>query len=571
MGAPLTTTSSLSSVIVSEKEAFPSSTSNEVIFEKTDWNEPVTFFVGRNGTGKSRVARAVARKLDGRLLVADRLVSFTSNRSVGSIYAPSSEHYRGLPLGDEYRDSRARTSRELGLAHDELYALREQPEVWLRVAAFIKRALHRDISLRESAGLLDPFITMGSVQYSLLRDEGHGLRELTILLTVAFREDWKLLVVDEPELHLHPSMARLWLGELERVCRSGDRRAIIVTHEPSLVRPTKSNDLRSLYYFGTGRPFTPVYEHIRPGDGDRVTATLSANPELVSKLVFSPRPVLVEGTTDVAGLTVALNRTQLPETVAQTDLVQCGGSGGVALWFEIARTAGIDVRAIGDLDASLAPEVQRVMDRSEAVLARYRKDFALEPPSTHAVVRPLIEAMNANGVSSSPKDRSRWLANDVPSGTGWAERKKKLLEIWRDAGLWLHSEGTLEDVLGGVAKSRDSIIEVAATPGAIDNVAQWCAYDVDLRGDVEILLGLRVESIAHGIMRAIKLNPSVVVAGPVGSNAEIDSRLVDIRHEGAGEYLMTIKKPREFAGYWVRFSRDTPSTALGLMPPASHE
>lgn len=565
----MTTTSPLSSVTVSEKEAFPNSTSNELIFEKTKWNEPVTFFVGRNGTGKSRVAREVARKLDGRLLITDRLLSFTSNRSVGSIYAPSSEHYRGVPLGDNYRKEGSKTSRQLGLAHDELYALREQPEVWIRVAAFLKRALHRDISLRESAGFLDPFVTMGSTQYSLLRDEGHGLRELTILLTVAFREDWKLLVVDEPELHLHPSMARLWLGELERVCRSGDRRAVIVTHEPSLVRPTKSTDLNSLYYFGTGRPFTPLYEHIRHGDDDRVTATLSENPDLVSNLVFSPRPVLVEGTTDVAGLTVALNRTQLPETVAQTDLVQCGGRGGVALWFEIANKAGIDVRAIGDLDASLAPEVQRVMDRSEAVLARYRKDFALEPPSTHAVVRPLIDAMNNNGVSSNPKDRSRWLATDVPSGTGWAERKEKLLDIWRDAGLWLHSKGTLEDVLGGVAKDRDTIIEAAESPGDIDEVTQWCAYEVDLRGDVELLLGVRVESIAHGIMQAIRLNPTVAVEGPVGSNAEIDSRLVDLRHEGAGEYLLTVKKPSEFAGYWVRFSRDTPSSALGLLPPES--
>lgn len=565
----MTVPSSLPPVVINEQDLFPASSSNAQVLEKTAWDDPVTFFVGRNGTGKSRTAKAVAKKLDGRILITDRLYAFTSNRTVGSVYAPTSESYRGVPLGDRRSQDR-KTAQELGLPLDDLYALREQPEVWIRVAAFIKRALHRDISLHESAGFLDPFVTLGSVQYSLLREEGHGLRELTVLLTVVFREDWKLLVVDEPELHLHPSMARLWLGELERVCRNGDRRAIVVTHEPSLVRPTRSTDLKSLYYFGSGRPVTPLYEHVRPGDDDRVTATLSENPELVSNLVFSPRPVLVEGVTDVAGLTVALNRTQPPETVAQTDLVQCGGRGGVALWFEIAKHAGIDVRAIGDLDACLAAEVQRVMDRSEAVLARYRKEFALEPPSTHAVVRPLIDAMNLAGVNNNPKDRSRWLAMNVPSGTGWSERKERLLDIWRDAGLWLHSKGTLEDVLGGVAKDRDAIIDAAKNQGDIDHVAQWCAYDVDLLGDIALLLRVRVESIAHDVMEAIALNPNAVFEGPVGPNAEIDSRLVSLHHEAQGEYLLTIKKPREFEGYWVRFSRETPANALALHPPEAH-
>lgn len=116
---------------------------------------------------------------------------------------------------------------ETGGAAEELYSLREQPEVWLRVAAFIRRTLGRVIELRESAGFLDPYVRVDDVEYSLLRDEGHGLRELVVLLAATYRADTRLLIVDEPELHLHPAMARMWLTELNRECTRTGKRAIL--------------------------------------------------------------------------------------------------------------------------------------------------------------------------------------------------------------------------------------------------------------------------------------------------------------------------------------------------------
>ncbi|MBI5341448.1 MAG: ATP-binding protein [Mycolicibacterium rufum] len=494
-----------------------------------------------------------------------------STTHVGHLIIPSTENYPGIPLGKDARQSTGSTARDRGVGHDDLYALQEQPEVGMRVAAFVKRALHRDIELRETSGFLDPYVSLGSsTPYSLLREEGHGLRELIILLTAVFREDWDLIVVDEPEVHLHPSMARLWLGELERVCRDSGRRAIIVTHEPSLVRPTMAADLRSLYYFRAGHAAQPLADFIDATSRDRVTSSLSENPELVSKLVFSPRPVLVEGPTDVAGLTVALNRTEPPEVVAQTDLVPCGGSSEVALWFEIATHAGMDVRAIADLDACLTSEVQRVMDRNERVIERYRDDFALEPARTASVIRPLLEAMNKAGIAPNPKERAQWLATDVPVASGWAARKSKLLEMWRDAGLWLHPQGTLEAVLGNVAKHRDQIMAAAAQPGAIDAVAQWCAYDVDPSGELAVLLGVFVERAAHSVMEALRLNPEAPVTCFTGPTASHTARLLTLTPEANDVFLLTVQRPKEFEGYWLRFSRDTPSSQLHLEQPQAH-
>lgn len=546
-------------------EVFPATPSGEVFFATTGWTHPVTYFVGRNGSGKSRSAKLVAQKTGGRFLSTDRLAGLMLYTNYGWTSVPATEGFRGVPLGGVERDQ-ARSLSQSGSGIDEMYALKEQPEVWLRVAAFLRRALGRVMELRENAGYLDPYIRIDNVEYSLLRDEGHGLRELVILLTAIYREDWTLLVVDKPELHLHPSMARLWLTELERVCGAGQRRAIVVTHEPSMVKPANASDLGAVWYFSPGRASLPLSKHLPAGQEHRVTASLQNNPQLVSQLVFSPRPVLVEGVHDVAALTVTLARTQPPEVVAQTDLIECGGSGGVALWFEIARAIGLDVRAVADLDACLAPEVQRVMDATPDVVERYRDDLSAEPPTTAAVLRPLLDVMNKSGVEANPKARAKWLAGQVPPETGWASRSAKLQAIWREAGLWLHAQGTLEDVLGITVKGREAARSAAAISGDIDCVANWCAYYLDPLGDVEILLSAAVERIAHSIMEALRVNPGTEFRAPVGGSAVSDSRLVSVVPVSDGTHRLTVLKPDAFAGHWLEFSRETPSSQLVLRP-----
>jgi len=139
--------------------------------------------------------------------------------------------------------------------------------------------------------------------------------------------------------------------------------------------------------------------------------------------------------------------------------------------------------------------------------------------------------------------------------------------MWRDAGLWLHPQGTLEAVLGNVAKHKDQIMAAAAQPGAIDAVAQWCAYDVDPSGEMAVLLGVFVERAAHSVMEALRLNPESPITGFTGPTAAHTSRLLTLTPESEDSFLLTVQRPKEFEGYWLRFSRDTPSSQLHLEPP----
>ncbi|AYV29942.1 hypothetical protein EES41_24795 [Streptomyces sp. ADI95-16] len=483
--------------------------------------------------------------------------------------------FKGVPLGESDRLQMKQIYPDTHFATDDLYSLREQPDVWLKVAAFLKRALGRTIQLRESSGYLDPHVLIGGVEYSLFRDEGHGLRELVILLAAAYRDDWTLLMVDEPELHLHPSMARLWLAELRRECVERDKRALVVTHEPSLLRVRDASELGGIWHFQAGRgPVSlacALFDRQRGEETERrrtqVSATLRVNPDLVSQLVFSPRPVLVEGVHDVAALSASLERTKTPEVVAQTDLVLCGSSVEVALWFEISHALGVDVRAVADLDACLEPSVQSVMDSYPEVTRRYREELFQEPPKTTEILKPLIVEMKKAGVSASPKEKADWLARSIPDGTAHPLRKEKIIAIWRDHGMWLHDQGTIENVLGIETKGLNQAAQAASSPGPIDAVVDWCAYEVDLRGDIELLLNIAVERVAHALQEAIRSDPEAQFSMPVGASSVADARLVEVVPIGDGFHRLVVRTPKPFVGYWLEFSRDTASSQLNLQPP----
>jgi hypothetical protein len=475
--------------------------------------------------------------------------------------------YRGVPISEQDRQHMNAVTRGIGSATEELYALKEQPEVWLRVAAFLRGALGRSVELRESAGFLDPYVRVGDVEYSLLRDEGHGLRELVVLLAATYRKDWPLLVVDEPELHLHPSMARIWLAELNRECSASGRCAIVVTHQPSLVKPQSAEDLKAIWLFAAGSRPLRVSDQVLPVQEERVTASLSENPQLVSQLVFSPRPVLVEGIHDAAAMTTALGRTQPAEVVAQTDLVDCGGSGSVGLWLEICQKLNLDVKAVADLDACFTNEVQRVMDSMPQVQGAYRNEFMVEPPRTHKVLEPLIQEANRQKIATDEKSRAAWLSGATFDGSGFAARRNKLLSIWQDAGLWLHPQGTLEQVLSIPSKGVAQAKVAASVPSPIDDVVQWCAYRLDPSGDLELMLNVAAERAAHAIMEAERTSPGVVFRAPVGGNAVADARLLRVDPVQDGRYRLTVIAPQQFIGYWLEFSRDTPSSDLQLQPP----
>jgi hypothetical protein len=89
---PETHQSSLPPIAVSWGEVIPNSSNpNDLFFSCSDWSQPVAYFVGRNGSGKSRTVARIAGRIGepARMLATDRLLALSSYDNWGWTRAKS--------------------------------------------------------------------------------------------------------------------------------------------------------------------------------------------------------------------------------------------------------------------------------------------------------------------------------------------------------------------------------------------------------------------------------------------------------------------------------------------------
>jgi len=84
----------------------------------------------------------------------------------------------------------------------------------------------------------------------LLSQLSSGEQQVVLLLgeIARRRRPGAILMVDEPELSLHPSMQRLFLGTLENLARELDWQVILATHSPEIVHAVAHREIIFLDY-----------------------------------------------------------------------------------------------------------------------------------------------------------------------------------------------------------------------------------------------------------------------------------------------------------------------------------
>jgi hypothetical protein len=500
-------------------------------------------------------------------LASDRLFGLTTaGHHGGNLMGPSGE-FPGVAPSPEARQAAKGLSDNYGLAAGALFSLYDSPLTRIRVTAAIQEALGRTIDFSSRNGLIDPVVNFESLTYPLLRSEGHGLRELVVLLDAIYRPDWSLLIVDEPELNLHPSLTRLWMNLLRDECEASGRRAVVITHEPRLVDPRSCGDLNGIWLFRPLRQPVRVSEPIQSIQ-KTVDRDLGFNPQLVSDLVFSPDPVLIEGDQDLAAFQSAARRIGTHSSVSQTDFIRCGGVDAVARWLEIARGLGLKVRAVVDLDALFNPSFARTADAFEGIQVSYMQQWQVRR-TTDAIKLLHDEMRKTKPVPTDPATRREWLREVLASDNADMQvgrmRGEQLLRIWKDAGIWLHPQGDLERAMGvnGKPDAREHAAR-AEQATEFDAAVEWALSRPREPPGMRIMLEVEIERIAQDIQRFVRLNPGRVCTGPVGPFAEADSQLVTVQSLGNSRYRIEVKEPPEFQGLALEFDRSTAPDEMHL-------
>jgi putative ATP-dependent endonuclease of OLD family len=183
-----------------------------------------------------------------------------------------------------------------------------------------------------------------------------GEREILYFIFSLYGYDLRngVMVIDEPELHLHPQMQRQYLQIIQQLKRELDLQFIIATHSPVFIdKETIANVYRFYLHDGQTKVHHPTID-----DSQRMLARI-LDYTTSSKMFFVDKVILVEGETDECFHRFYLdwllnNSAEAPGSAASTtcsvEIVNIRGKGERETWTSLLERFGLDVYFIGDWD-----------------------------------------------------------------------------------------------------------------------------------------------------------------------------------------------------------------------------
>ena len=107
-----------------------------------------------------------------------------------------------------------------------------------KVSAYVEKIAKRRVVAQAQIGTstftIDSIPTGPGVPASIV-NEGFGINQLLYMLTICLHTPFKIVAIEEPEIHLHPSMVRDLAIVLAEIAANEDRRLIVSTHSEGFV------------------------------------------------------------------------------------------------------------------------------------------------------------------------------------------------------------------------------------------------------------------------------------------------------------------------------------------------
>jgi hypothetical protein len=342
---------------------------NQQEFSKDKWGE-INLIVGPNGTGKTLFADQLKAQLNQRgyktrQLNAERLSGLEKQNYS---YYGSSSLSSGLNIS-QFNDLKS-YGEQYGLSSSAFIILKERLDVRVKIEALLSDIFHKTIRLVEEGGFLKPKIqnNAGGTEYGLKESECHGLKELMTLLTFLYDESKNCLILDEPELHLHPQFQSFFLSEIRKF--AGDPKIdptkkifFIITHSPYFLDLRTIDDLKSILVCHYNQPPNFV-ETLETQDEYILKKFLPRFNTHHKQFFFSPNPVFVEGYTDQQIITLLFDKLNYNISASGSSIIDVGGKDELAVFFRLCNNLKIKSRIIADLDALFKGKLREVAQDS---------------------------------------------------------------------------------------------------------------------------------------------------------------------------------------------------------------
>jgi len=467
----------------------------------------VTTLIGPNGSGKT--------KLMERLKVGDALgkyvggTKFVRYLSADRLGGPLGEHrsdFYGNRLSKESRHSRVffslpdgdwpATESILG----DLHVLSERPDLRIKLAETLRALFQREVYLEWKQGYLKPRFRRADGKGPKYPSpaEANGILHLMCLLTALYNDETKALLIDEPELAMHPQLQTFLLREFHKIAgdpsQPGRKVIIVATHSPLMVKMDSVDDLARLIFFtdSTTAPSQPLPDDglLKGTDCKRFIRQLGQPGN--KPILFSRRPLVVEGESDAIICSALDQHLDLNLGAGGSHVVPAKGKDALPPVVKLLRLMGKTPVILADLDAFVdntrlgalfydsGSAKQQALKLGHEDLQEFHKhvyDKFCKLADEYA--KSSVDGPGGNCCSKectrrgTMADLLQGFGEGIPSrlnGEGWKDLKARillLLRVFESAGCFFLRRGSMEAYYEADRSSRDKIEAAAAQAEAL--------------------------------------------------------------------------------------------------------
>ncbi|ELK46094.1 AAA family ATPase [Halobacillus sp. BAB-2008] len=206
-----------------------------------------------------------------------------------------------------------------------------------------------------------------------LKHQGNGVQR-TFILSIfkgfklfkkKFNEEEKgvnrplIIAIEEPELYLHPHLARVFKDTLYNLVDEGFFQVIATSHSPNFIDLSKPHrtliklNMKEDKKISVKQVNSDIYG-LPDQEKERFQALLKFDP-YVNEMFFANNVILVEGDTEVVALKSIgeklVESGELEEEVYQrTSVINCAGKGTMYVVLNVLNNFGVDYTCIHDFD-----------------------------------------------------------------------------------------------------------------------------------------------------------------------------------------------------------------------------
>ena len=318
---------------------------------------PINYLVGPNGSGKSRFAERLLRHFEdqsfkAKLLGTDRLREMANPGQIGR---SNGDHFAAGYPKSSFEHLRQAGGEGSGV--DTFLLLEDRLDLRIRGEATLSPLFDRDVVLDWDSGSLVPKAAMrkSGESYRLDRDECHGIKELLVLLTHLYDEQHDYLIVDEPELNLHPQYQAFFMQEVRKVTQKQDasgtaKIVFVITHSPFILVLRSHDDVKSVISFDLQYSVPRQVVRRSPDVASELVATGRLNAHH-KQLFLSDDPIFVEGHHDALMIESLMEARGVSAAAAGSCIIECGGVEEVTHYLKLSQALGKRAHFVYDIDS----------------------------------------------------------------------------------------------------------------------------------------------------------------------------------------------------------------------------